>query len=64
MFDVLYHILVCPLICLVFHFVFHHKYDKKHIHVDYDDLVNKVIDKLNKIEEEKVHICGNKCRNR
>lgn len=61
LFDILYHIFICPLICLGFHFIFHAKYDKKHIHVDYKELAKHVKDILDNQEEEKLHFCNEKC---
>jgi len=61
MFEILYHIFVCPLFCIAFHYIFHRKYDKKHMHIDYDEVARRVKSLIDNQEEQKPHFCSDKC---
>jgi len=67
MFEILYHIFVCPLFCIAFHYIFHRKYDKKHIHIDYDEVARRVKGIIEQPvhysnnEIDTPHFCSDKC---
>ncbi len=42
LFEVLYHIFICPLMCVLIHIIFHKRYDKKHMHINYLELAKNV----------------------
>ncbi len=44
--EVLFHTIQCTVVCIIIHFGFHKKVDKKHDHVNIDEITNRVYNKL------------------